>query len=98
MLLQALIQSRSNAYVSIASSHPKTKEPKERPCSAPATRKEELLASASAGETDEVLARREAPFVRPQSVLEQSAVFDTQELNALTDEELKGGLLPPPEY
>lgn len=65
---------------------------KNRPCSAPSTRQEERLAATSAGETDHILAAREPEFVRPQSVLEISAVFDTQELENLTDEELEDGL------
>lgn len=93
-----MIQSRSNAYVNITGcSKAKQSIPKERPCSAPSTRQEEYIAVASAGKTDEVLARREVPFVRPQSVLELSAVFPVNELNGLTDEELRNGLLPPPE-
>ncbi|XP_067946909.1 flagellum-associated coiled-coil domain-containing protein 1-like isoform X2 [Watersipora subatra] len=98
--MKVLIQSRSNAYVSIAAKDPKIQRsiPKERPCSAPSTTKEVYMASVSAGETDEVLARKEVPFVRPQSVLELSAVFDTKELNLLTDEELAEGLVAPPDY
>ncbi|KAF6025075.1 ALS2CR12 [Bugula neritina] len=92
--MMALIQSRSNAYVNIAASDPSLKHtvPKERPCSAPATKREERKAAMSAGETQEFLARKEVPFVRPQSVLELSAVFDTSELNRLTEEELETGL------
>jgi len=93
--MKALIQSRCNAKVSVAAQDPNIKKlvAKNRPCSAPSTRQEERVAATSAGETDHILAAREPEFVRPQSVLDISAVFDSRELDNLTDEELEEGLL-----
>lgn len=95
-MFQALIKTRNNAQVSVAAQDPKIKHhsAKMRPCSAPSTQREARLAATSAGETDHILASREAPFVRPQSVLELPAVFNSAELDNLTDEELEDGLHP----